>query len=57
MRGYPLNFGREQYNWHVPTVEAGATEDELKRADFLPKPRMTQKMDRAVDLMPTHPTS
>lgn len=38
-------------------VDMRAIKDELKRADLVAKLRIRQKVDRVVDLMPTHTTS
>lgn len=45
MMGYHLNFALEQYNWQLPQVEEGTSEDELRREDLVPKTRMPQKVE------------
>lgn len=51
MRSFALIYGPEQYNWMLPDVHEGATEEEVARAPQMPRPKMLNKLDGPVMLI------
>lgn len=55
MGSFSLNHGPENYNWMLPNVLEGASEEEVRLAPQIPWLKMAAKVDGLVMLIPTIP--